>query len=268
MATASNDVDVFQDGDDVFLLDASVGSIERIDPSFTTLTQRIDVPLGSRVAYGGDVLAILSPKGQLWTTPAGGDLSFDAARHRPDRRARRRRAGRRERPGHGVRDLRRRRRARAHRRGRRRARRHAAAEARRAPAGRGRRASRGLRRGSRRRRRRRARRGAARGGPASCSSRAPSTTSAYVAGASELMAVPLGGGDARAIESDAAAAPARAADEVAAPVWVDGCAHAAWATSSTYLAACDGREPSLAVDRRSPRRARGSSSASIATSSC
>ena len=66
---------------------------------------------------------------------------------------------------------------------------------------------------------------------------------AYVAGASELMAVPLGGGDARVIESDAAAAPARAADEVAAPVWVNGCAHAAWATSSTYLAACDGREP-------------------------
>ncbi len=79
VATASNDVDVFQDGDDVFLLDASAGSLERIDPSFTTLTQRIDVPLGSRVAYGGDVLAILSPKGELWTTPAGGDLSFDAA---------------------------------------------------------------------------------------------------------------------------------------------------------------------------------------------
>ena len=78
VATASNDVDVFQDGDDVFLLDASVGSLERIDPSFTTLTQRIDVPLGSRVAYGGDVVAILSPKGELWTTPAGGDLSFDA----------------------------------------------------------------------------------------------------------------------------------------------------------------------------------------------
>jgi len=50
VATASNDVDVFQDGDDVFLLDASVGSLERIDPSFTTLTQRIDVPLGARVA--------------------------------------------------------------------------------------------------------------------------------------------------------------------------------------------------------------------------
>ena len=57
------------------------------------------------------------------------------------------------------------------------------------------------------------------------------------------MAVPLGGGDARVIESDAAAAPARTADEVAAPVWVNGCAHAAWATSSTYLAACDDREP-------------------------
>ncbi len=83
---------------------------------------------------------------------------------------------------------------------------------------------------------------------------------AYVAGAAELMAVPLGGGDARVIESDAAAAPARTADEVAAPVWVDGCAHAAWATSSTYLAACDDSEPASQSHRAAHRRARASSS--------
>ncbi|WP_400999196.1 Ig-like domain-containing protein [Agromyces sp. GXQ0307] len=77
VATASNEIDVFQDGDDAFLFDPSVGSIERIDPSFTTLVQRIDVPPASEIAYGGDVLAILSPEGELWRVNADGDLAFD-----------------------------------------------------------------------------------------------------------------------------------------------------------------------------------------------
>ena len=33
---ASTAFDVLQDGDDVFLIDSSVGSIERVDPAFTT----------------------------------------------------------------------------------------------------------------------------------------------------------------------------------------------------------------------------------------
>ena len=242
VATASNDVDVFQDGDDVFLLDASAGSLERIDPSFTTLTQRIDVPLGSRIAYGGDVLAILSPKGELWTTPAGGELSFDAGGTDPvaelgtdsrvavsdrgtvfatsadDDELVRIDAGGGEPavtalPKLGAHQL-------------------AAVgeravlfdEDRNAVLVDGREVSlpeQGLR----------------------LQQSSAEHDVAYVAGAAELIVVPLGGGDARVIGSDAAAAPARAADEVAAPVWVGGCAHAAWATSSTYLAACDGREP-------------------------
>ncbi|MDF2574551.1 MAG: hypothetical protein K0S05_1463, partial [Agromyces sp.] len=77
VATATNEIDVFQHGDDAFLFDPSVGSLERIDPAFTTLVQRIDVPPASTVAYGGDILAVLSPKGELWRVPAGGELSFD-----------------------------------------------------------------------------------------------------------------------------------------------------------------------------------------------
>lgn len=242
VATASNDVDVFQDGDDVFLLDGSAGSLERIDPSFTTLTQRIDVPLGSRVAYGGDMLAILSPTGELWTTPAGGDLSFDAGGTDPiaelgadarvavsdrgtvfatsadDDELLRIEAGGGEPtvtslPKLGAHQL-------------------AAVgerpvvfdEDRNRVVVDGREVKLpepGLR----------------------LQQSSADHDVAYVAGAAELIAVPLGGGDARVIGSDAAAAPARSADEVAAPVWVNGCAHAAWATSSTYLAACDDREP-------------------------
>ncbi|GAA1832946.1 Ig-like domain-containing protein [Agromyces salentinus] len=77
VSTASNEADVLQNGDDAFIYDRSVGSVERIDPSFTTLSQRIDVPPASRVAYGGDVLAVLSPEGELWSVPAGAELSFD-----------------------------------------------------------------------------------------------------------------------------------------------------------------------------------------------
>ncbi|MFD4420331.1 Ig-like domain-containing protein [Agromyces sp. NPDC058484] len=77
VATATNEIDVFQNGDDAFLFDPSIGSIERIDAAFTTLVQRIDVPPASSVAHGGDVLAVLSPKGELWRVAAGGELAFD-----------------------------------------------------------------------------------------------------------------------------------------------------------------------------------------------
>jgi hypothetical protein len=77
VATATNETDVFQHGDDAFLYDPSIGSVERIDPSFTTLVQRIDVPPASELAYGGDVIAVLSPEGELWRVPAAADLAFD-----------------------------------------------------------------------------------------------------------------------------------------------------------------------------------------------
>ncbi|MRG58741.1 tandem-95 repeat protein [Agromyces sp. CFH 90414] len=77
VATTSSETDVFQNGDDVFLYDPSGGAVERIDPSFTTLVERVDVPPASQIAYGDDVLAVLSPKGELWRVPAGGELSFD-----------------------------------------------------------------------------------------------------------------------------------------------------------------------------------------------
>jgi Bacterial Ig domain/Fibronectin type III domain len=241
VATASNDVDVFQNGDDVFLLDASAGSLERIDPSFTTLTQRIDVPLGSRVAYGGEVLAVLSPKGELWTTPAGGDLSFDARGTDPiaelgsDARVAVSDTGTvfatsadddeliRIASDGGEPEVTKVPKLGAHQLAAVGERPVVFDEDRNVVIIDGREVKlpeQGLR----------------------LQQSSAEHDIAYVAGASELIAVPLGG-DARVIESDADAAPARSADEVAAPVWVNGCAHAAWATSSTYLAACDGRKP-------------------------
>ncbi|TFD12448.1 fibronectin type III domain-containing protein [Cryobacterium sp. TMT1-21] len=81
---ASNAFTVLQDGDDVFLYDESVGSLERVDPSFTTLGQRVDVPVGSEIAYGGDTIAVLAPgTGQVWVINAAQELSFDPKKTDP-----------------------------------------------------------------------------------------------------------------------------------------------------------------------------------------
>ncbi|MGO4691823.1 Ig-like domain-containing protein [Glaciibacter sp. 2TAF33] len=81
---ASNLFTVLQDGDDVFMYDESVGSLERVDPAFTTLGQRVDVPPGSEVAYGGDTIAVMSPSsGDVWAINATGDLNFDPAKTDP-----------------------------------------------------------------------------------------------------------------------------------------------------------------------------------------
>ncbi|MGI9823999.1 Ig-like domain-containing protein [Agromyces sp. Marseille-Q5079] len=78
VSTASRHVDVLQHGDDVFLHDGDAGAIERIDPSYTTLVERTEVPPGSTVAYGGDVLAVMSPAGDVWAIDAAAPLALDA----------------------------------------------------------------------------------------------------------------------------------------------------------------------------------------------
>jgi hypothetical protein len=77
VATSSTETDVFQHDEDVFLYDPAAGGVERVDPAFTTLVQRIDVPPASTIAYGGDVLAVRSPKGEVWSVQANGELTFD-----------------------------------------------------------------------------------------------------------------------------------------------------------------------------------------------
>jgi large repetitive protein len=242
VATTSNDIDVFQNGDDVFLYDASAGSLERVDAAFTTLTQRIDVPLGSQIAYGGDVLAILSPTGELWTTPAGGDLSFDAGGSDPIVEL-----------GAGARVA-------VSDQGTVFATSEDDDELVTVAAGGGDPVVTALEKLG-------AHQLAAVGERAvvfdedrnavvvdgrvvklpepgmRLQQSSAEHELAYVATASKLIAIPLGGGDAQVIENEAAAVEAQQPDEVAAPVWVNGCAHGAWATSGTYLAVCDGSEP-------------------------
>ena len=80
----STKFDVLQNGDNVFIYDESAGSLERVDPAFTSLGQRVDVPAGSEVAYGGDTIAVMSPaNGKVWVINAAAELSFDPARTDP-----------------------------------------------------------------------------------------------------------------------------------------------------------------------------------------
>ncbi len=77
---SSKDLDVLQDGGATLLTDATLGTVQVIDPAFVSLTQKIQVPIGSRVAYGKDTIAVLAPDGRLWVIDGTARLSFDPAK--------------------------------------------------------------------------------------------------------------------------------------------------------------------------------------------
>ncbi|MET4783032.1 Ig-like domain-containing protein [Glaciihabitans sp. UYNi722] len=80
---SSSHLDVLQDGGATLLTDTSQGSVQMIDPSFVSLTDKITVPVGSQLSYGLDTLAILSADGKLWVLDASQHLTFDAAKTAP-----------------------------------------------------------------------------------------------------------------------------------------------------------------------------------------
>lgn len=86
---ASKSFNVMQDGTDVFVYSEDQGadgsgSIERVDPANVTLGEKITVPQGSAVNYGGKVITIVRPSdGALWVVPATGKLEFDTSTAKP-----------------------------------------------------------------------------------------------------------------------------------------------------------------------------------------
>ena len=80
---ASSDIDVLQDGTAYFLVDSKNGTLERIDPAFVSLVDRVSIPAGSAVAYGGSTVAITSPQGKVWVLDASSRLAFDPTKTRP-----------------------------------------------------------------------------------------------------------------------------------------------------------------------------------------
>lgn len=78
VAAATPALDVVQNGNAVFLFDTTAGSLERIDPAFTRLTERVDLPSEAEIKLGGTTLAILDQSdGHLWIVDIANTLDFD-----------------------------------------------------------------------------------------------------------------------------------------------------------------------------------------------
>jgi hypothetical protein len=77
VTASSASFDVMQDADTLFMYDPLSGRVESVSPATTEVTSAIDVPKNAEVAYGGTVLTIVSPEGDLWAIPAVGDLQFN-----------------------------------------------------------------------------------------------------------------------------------------------------------------------------------------------
>jgi hypothetical protein len=83
--TATDNIDVLQNGDQIFLHDRAQSSLERIDPAYTTLLQRAELPLDSEVTLGGTTLSIVDPaSGDLWIVDVANELNFNPATVDPD----------------------------------------------------------------------------------------------------------------------------------------------------------------------------------------
>ncbi|PJJ71674.1 fibronectin type III domain protein [Diaminobutyricimonas aerilata] len=81
---AAATLDVVQDGERAFLFDPQVGSISRIDPAFTTLVESGSMPAGAEVDLAGRVLTVLDPSnGSVWVLDVSDKLSFDPS-EKPD----------------------------------------------------------------------------------------------------------------------------------------------------------------------------------------
>ena len=65
VVASSASFDVLQDGDTLFMYDPVGGRIESVSAATTEVTSAIDVPKGAEVSYGGTVLTVLSPDGDL-----------------------------------------------------------------------------------------------------------------------------------------------------------------------------------------------------------
>ena len=82
ITTASPASDVLQRGDAVFVVDPDNDRLESVDPATTSITSSVDLPPDAEVAYGGDVLAVVS-HGKLWALPSVGDLRLDVVAQPP-----------------------------------------------------------------------------------------------------------------------------------------------------------------------------------------
>ncbi len=82
ITTASPASDLLQRGDAVFVVDPDNDRLESVDPATTSITSSVDLPPDAEVAYGGEVIAVVS-HGKLWALSSVGDLRLDVVSQPP-----------------------------------------------------------------------------------------------------------------------------------------------------------------------------------------
>src|SRR4051812_20556832 len=238
----SSSIDVLQNGDSIFLLNRTRHTLERIDPAYTTLGQRADLPEHAQLSLGGHTLAIVDPSdGALWTVDVSNQLSFDPHTQHPDVKL--------GRGGHAVVTVDGQVKAVSPKKNTLYTLDHAGAlpitQSLEVPASNqlsavgdtavvlDTKGSRLIVEGGR----------TIDLGAPGLKLQQPGASNSYavVAGRDRLFEAPLGGGAVTQIPAEIPNSPG--GNGVIAPVYLDGCVHAAWATSQRYLLACNGRKP-------------------------
>ncbi|GGA63928.1 hypothetical protein GCM10011490_13200 [Pseudoclavibacter endophyticus] len=81
---ATDDFEVLQDGDEVFVHDGALGTLSRLDPATGVATETVSVPGGSDVEIRAGMLAVLErATGSVWVASTRGPLDFDPRTSQP-----------------------------------------------------------------------------------------------------------------------------------------------------------------------------------------
>lgn len=84
LRTTSGEYDILQSGQDVLVVDENDSSVTAIDPAMVALTESANIPAGAKVVLGGSTVAVLDPaSGDLWVVPVAGISSFEVEAAEP-----------------------------------------------------------------------------------------------------------------------------------------------------------------------------------------
>ncbi|WP_214467963.1 Ig-like domain-containing protein [Microbacterium flavescens] len=78
LRTTSTDYDILQSGQNILVVDETDSSVTAVDPAMVALHESADVPGGAKVVLGGTAVGILDPaSGDLWVVPSASVGSFE-----------------------------------------------------------------------------------------------------------------------------------------------------------------------------------------------
>ena len=84
LRTASGDYDILQAGQNVLVVDETDSSVTSVDPAMVSLNESADVPGAAKVVLGGEAVGILdTSSGDLWVVPSAAIGSFEVEAAEP-----------------------------------------------------------------------------------------------------------------------------------------------------------------------------------------